>query len=77
MQVRLTKKFANLINGCDLTTARVGDLMTVTDHQGEMLIAEGWAVAHAGKRRSSRPEARGTAHAADAARKRKRDSSDA
>lgn len=46
MQVRLTKKFANAINGIDLTRARVGSLITVSERDGEMLIAEGWAVPH-------------------------------
>jgi len=46
MRIRLTKKFANVLNGVDLTQARVGRLMTVPDRDGEMLIAEGWAVPH-------------------------------
>jgi hypothetical protein len=46
MRIRLIKKFANMINGIDLTRARVGRLMTVSDRDGEMLIAEGWAVPH-------------------------------
>ena len=46
MRVRLIKKFAEMINGIDLSLARVGSLMTVSDRDGEMLIAEGWAVPH-------------------------------
>jgi hypothetical protein len=46
MRVRLIKKFARMINGIDLTLARVGGLMTVSERDGEMLIAEGWAVPH-------------------------------
>ena len=46
MRVRLIKKFARMINGIDLTLARVGRLMTVSERDGEMLIAEGWAVPH-------------------------------
>jgi len=48
MRIRLTKKLANVLNGVDLTQARVGRLMTVPDPDGEMLIAEGWAVPHFG-----------------------------
>jgi hypothetical protein len=44
MRIRLTKKLANVLNGVDLTQARVGRLMTLPDRDGEMLIAEGWAV---------------------------------
>ena len=46
MRVRLIKKFAEMINGIDLRLARVGRLMTVSERDGEMLIAEGWAVPH-------------------------------
>ena len=46
MRIRHTKKFANVLNGVDLTQARVGGLMPVPDRDGEMLIAEGWAVPH-------------------------------
>jgi hypothetical protein len=44
MRVRLIKKFAEMINGIDLSHARVGSLMTLSEREGEMLIAEGWAV---------------------------------
>ena len=46
MRVRLIKKFARMLNGVDLTLTRVGGLMTVSERDGEMLIAEGWAVPH-------------------------------
>jgi hypothetical protein len=57
MRVRLTKKFANVINGVDLTGARVGILMTVSDRDGETLIAEGWAIPHLRARTISSPRA--------------------
>jgi hypothetical protein len=57
MRVRLTKKFANVLNGVDLTETRVGCLMTVSDRDGEMLIAEGWAVPHFRKSRTAFPRA--------------------
>lgn len=45
MQVRITRKFSNFINGVDLSKAQVGDVITVPVREGRMLIAEGWAVA--------------------------------
>lgn len=46
MQVRVVRKFANVINNVDLSRVDVGDVITVRVRDGEMLIAEGWAVAH-------------------------------
>ena len=57
MRIRLTKKFAHVLNGVDLTQASVGRLMTVSDREGEMLIAEGWAVPHFRARTVSSPQA--------------------
>ena len=57
MRIRLTKKFANVLNGVDLTQASVGRLMTVSDRDGEMLIAEGWAVPHFRARTVPNPQA--------------------
>ena len=57
MRIRLTKKFANVLNGVDLTQASVGRLMTVSDRDGEMLIAEGWAVPHFRARTARSPQA--------------------
>lgn len=45
IQVRITRKVSNFINGVDLSRAQVGDIITVPIRQGQMLIAEGWAVA--------------------------------
>ena len=42
-KVRLTRKFANMINGIDLTAVRAGDELELSFREAEMLIAEGWA----------------------------------
>ena len=77
MRIRLTKKFANLINGFDLTQARVGSVLAVCDRDGEMLIAEGWAVPHFRTRKAYtlRAEAADAEHRRRV-RPRNRDSSD-
>jgi hypothetical protein len=41
--VRLIKKFAEMIDGVDLSKARVGDILTLPRREGEMLLAERWA----------------------------------
>lgn len=43
MQVRLTKKLAEVIDGIDLSDRRVGDVMNLPMHDAEVLLAEGWA----------------------------------
>ncbi len=43
-QVLLTRKLAECLNGIDLSLHSVGDVLTVTRHQAELLIAEGWAL---------------------------------
>jgi hypothetical protein len=42
--VRLTRKLADVLNGIDLSAAAVGDILEVPLTQGQLLIAEGWAV---------------------------------
>jgi len=44
VRVRLTRRLANHIDGVDVSTRRVGDRFDVTRHDGDLLIAEGWAV---------------------------------
>ena len=68
MRVRLTKKLADCLNGFDLAHARVGSVLAVSDRDGNMLIAEGWAVPDFPMGRAGRSEA----HAADAERRRSR-----
>ena len=43
MQVRLTKKLAEAIDGIDLSARRVGDVVDLPTHDAEILLAEGWA----------------------------------
>lgn len=43
-KVRLTRKFANMINGIDLSRARMGEELLVSPGDAEILVAEGWAV---------------------------------
>ena len=44
-KVRLTRKFAQSINGVDLSRVRPGEDIELSSRDAEMLIAEGWAVA--------------------------------
>jgi hypothetical protein len=43
VQVRLTKKLAEAIDGIDLSDRRVGDVLNLPKHDAEVLLAEGWA----------------------------------
>lgn len=43
MKVRLTRKFANLIDGIDLSKAKAGEMLDVSAHDANVLMAEGWA----------------------------------
>lgn len=43
MRVKLVRKFANVINGIDLTNLCVGEVLDLKDRDASMLIAEGWA----------------------------------
>jgi hypothetical protein len=43
MRIKLVRKFADLINGVDLTKIRVGDVFDLKPRDAHMLIAEGWA----------------------------------
>jgi hypothetical protein len=48
--VRLTRKYAEAIDGIDLSGNKVGDLLSLTHQDARMLIAEGWAMPHDGVR---------------------------
>jgi hypothetical protein len=41
--VRLTRKFADMIDGVNLQHASVGDHLELSKREADMLIAEGWA----------------------------------
>ena len=43
MRIRLVRKFANAINGIDLATVSVGDVVELKLPQAVLLIREGWA----------------------------------
>ena len=43
MRIRLVRKFANAINGIDLASVSVGDIVELKLPQAVMLIREGWA----------------------------------
>jgi len=43
MLVRLTKKFADALDGIDLSQWHVGEIVAVSRHEAALLIAEGWA----------------------------------
>jgi hypothetical protein len=57
MKLRLTRKFAEFINGIDLSRARTGDLIEFSDRDAAVLMAEGWAVPDAGTHPLPRVEA--------------------
>jgi len=44
MQVRLIRKFAECLNGVDLSHYHVGDVLDLPSREAELLIAEGWAL---------------------------------
>lgn len=55
-QVRLTRKYASVLNGFDLSTASVGDIVLVTDEVAAMLRREGWAEAVVADTRDGSPD---------------------
>jgi hypothetical protein len=55
MRVKLIRKFANAINGIDLTNVRVGDVVDMKPHHAALLVAEGWAEELAPEQTQSRP----------------------
>ena len=43
MRVRLIRKFADVLDGIDLTEMRVGDVIDLKPHHAAILVVEGWA----------------------------------
>jgi hypothetical protein len=43
MRIRLVRKFANAINGIDLASISVGDVVELKFPEAVLLIREGWA----------------------------------
>lgn len=64
--VRLTRKYAAMIDGVDLDDVVVGDLLELSPRDADVLIAEGWAEPATDRRRSKLLPRRSMA--ADAAR---------
>jgi len=48
MKVRLIRKFADLIDGIDLSGAKAGEVLDLPAHDANLLIAEGWAESEGG-----------------------------
>ena len=45
MKVRLTRKFAEAIDGVNVSRSAIGDVLDLPSPDARLLIAEGWAVA--------------------------------
>jgi len=43
MRIKIVRKFANVLNGVDLSNIGVGDVVDLMPYQAKMLILEGWA----------------------------------
>jgi hypothetical protein len=43
VRVRLTKKLASWLNGLDVSQAKVGDVLELSESEARMMITEGWA----------------------------------
>jgi len=44
MLIRLTRKLAECVDGIDLSRSREGDVLDLSSHDAQLLVAEGWAV---------------------------------
>ena len=44
MRVKLTKKFAEVLNGVDLSRARAGDVLDISPRDAGLLLASEWAL---------------------------------
>jgi hypothetical protein len=44
VRVRLTRKFAEALNGIDLSRAKAGEELELSEREAELLVAEGWAL---------------------------------
>ena len=45
MRIRLTRKFADLMDGIDLSRRKAGDIVELSERDAAILLAEGWAEA--------------------------------
>jgi len=55
MKVRLTRKLADFIDGVDLRSHQVGDVVDLPPPNAHLLIAEGWAAEPEKRKKSSAP----------------------
>jgi hypothetical protein len=55
VRVRLIRKFADRINGLDISASGAGDLLDLPASEARMLILEGWATAAKAPTRQSQP----------------------
>ena len=44
MRVLLTRKLADVIDGIDLSSRKIGDVFDVSGTEGRLLLAERWAI---------------------------------
>jgi hypothetical protein len=44
MRVLLTRKLAEVIDGIDLSSRKIGDVFDVSGTEGRLLVAERWAI---------------------------------
>jgi len=58
MRVRLTKKLARELDGVDVSSAHIGDVVDLPDRAAMLLIAEGWAEPHKLLSRGSAPDSK-------------------
>ena len=54
MKVRLTKKLAERIDGINLGSSRVGDVLDLSEPEARLLIAEDWATPRERRQEQSR-----------------------
>ena len=77
MKVRLTKRFAEMINGVDLSRVCAGEIIDVSPRDAGILLAEEWAMtvqdaaAEQPRRVLQMPAVKGRAEAAERSAKRK------
>ena len=59
--VRLTHKYAEMIDDVDLSGCQVGEMLALSAHDASLLIAEGWAERIAERRMTHQPAGRAAA----------------
>jgi len=53
MRIRLTRKLAERLDGVDVSGCHVGDQLDLSPAHARLLVAEGWAMVLAERRRSN------------------------